>query len=55
MTGKRRAAQRKPEKRRRKWLPLLTEVWILAVIIIFLLVRVLGSSTAKNLLHKTGH
>jgi hypothetical protein len=38
----------------RKGLSLLVEIWITAVIVVFLIVRVLGSNTAKHLLHFVG-
>jgi hypothetical protein len=38
----------------RKWLSLLAEIWITAVIVAFLIVRVLGSNIAKHLLHFAG-
>ena len=35
-----------------KWLPLLTELWILAVIAMFFVIRILGSNSAKHFLSK---
>jgi len=37
-----------------RWLPLLTEVWIFAVIVVFLAVRIVGSNTFRHFMHSTG-
>lgn len=38
-----------------KWLPLLTELWVFAVIAMFFVVRILGSNSAKHFLRKAGY
>jgi hypothetical protein len=35
--------------------PRLIELWISAVLVIFFIVRILGSSTAKHILSSVGH
>jgi hypothetical protein len=38
-----------------KWLPLLTELWIFAVIAMFFVIRILGSNSAKHFLCKASY
>jgi len=54
MPSDQKAAQELRSGAFQKWAPLLAEIWIAAVILVFLIVRVLGSNTAKHLLHSTG-
>lgn len=38
-----------------RWLPALTEIWILVVVVVFLLVRVVGSNSFRHFVHRAGH
>jgi hypothetical protein len=54
MTGTDQSAQNPNRWSITRWLPLFTELWIFAVIAVFLVVRVLNSNTAHRLFREIG-
>jgi hypothetical protein len=39
---------------RNGWLPVVAQIWMIGVLLIFMIIRVVGSNTAQNILHKLG-
>jgi hypothetical protein len=54
MTGPDQSEQFENRSAIKKWLPLLAELWIFAVLATFFLIRILGSGTVQKLLHNAG-